>query len=253
MTEPRPLSAASTTCMLVYGIAGAGKTRMIGTGPKTLILHPPTDHTESIEKPATVHEIVIPDHDELNATYKWGQQGGFKKYDWVWLDGISLMEDHGLDDVFAAAVARKSSRAEFGPDQGEYGINRTRLGTWVRNMVGLSKAGEFNFGVTANVMEVYDPVQEKDLWVPLFGSPKSTLHAKLCGYMNVVAYLAVVERDGKPTRRVLMTGARGFTGKDQYGAIDKMVDPTMPKVISAIKKARRPTKAARTKRPRRRT
>jgi len=225
----------------VFGIPGAGKTTLIGGGPRTLILHPPTDHTDPIEQPSDTDELVLGDHGAMLEAFQWLQQGGSEDYDWVWLDNISLMEDHGMDDVFQHAIDLKPQRAEHGPDKGEYGVNRQRLMKWLRDMVGLSQAGRFNFGVTAHPMEVWDPVQEQDVYVPMVGSPsKGNLSVKLCGYMNVVAYLRVIERADKPTRRVLMTEASGFYGKDQItkGQLNEMANPTMPKIISALNEAR---------------
>jgi hypothetical protein len=244
--EPQPLQRGKGVCILVYGVPGSGKTRFIGTGSKTLIVRPPTDHTESIQDGADVEEIVVRDHGDLLEVFQGAQQGAYDDFDWFWLDGVSAFEDHGLDDVFQAAIDRKPARADFGPDQGEYGINRSRIMTKLRDLVALSVAGKFNFGVTANVMQWYDPVAEEDIWIPMFGSVKNPLSPKLSGYMNIVAYLQVVKREEEEPQRALMVEADGFYGKDQFDCFPElksgrhgMVDPTIPKLVSAMKKARR--------------
>lgn len=250
MKKPTPLSKRkSGITMCLFAPPGSGKTTFIGTGPKTLIIHPPVDHTDPIVLPADVTELVANDHNDLSESLRWTQQEGHKEVDWVWLDSIGGMEDLGLDDVFQVAVDRKPSRKEYGPDKGEYGINRGRLMRWVRDMMGLAEAGLINFGVTAHPMEVWDPIREEDVWIPAVGSPNNPLMAiKFCGYMNIVAYLKVIERDGKPTVRRLMTDAKGFYGKDQItkGALNNMRDPNMSKVLAEIQGARkRPTRRPR--------
>ncbi len=204
--KPTKLGDSGGVNLCIFAPPGTGKTTLIGTGPKTLIIRPPVDHTQSIVRPADVIEIVAGAWNGMAEALRWVQQDGYKEVDWVWLDSISLMEDIGLDDVFQVAIDRKPSRNEFGPDKGEYGINRGRLMRWVRDMMGISAAGMINFGVTAQPMEMYDPIKEDDVWLPAVGSPNNPLMAiKFCGYMNIVAYLKLTERDGKPPVRRLMT------------------------------------------------
>lgn len=250
--EPQPLSRTKGIAMLVYGIPGAGKTRLISTAPRTLIVRPPIDHTDSILLRDNVAEMVVTGWSDMLEAFQYVQQGGYKNFDWVWLDSISLFQDTGLDDVFADAVARKPSRAEYGPDKGEYGINMDRLAKWVRDFVGLAKDGAVNFGVTAHPFSWYDPVKQEDVWAPWVQG--KNMSPKICGYMNVVAHLAVAQRNGKPPQRVLLTDAEGFVGKDQFDAIPALksgrhglVEPTMEDVTRVIN-ASRPKRPARRKR-----
>lgn len=244
-------TSAKGICVMVFGVPGAGKTRFIGTGPKTLIIRPPVDHTDSIELPAEVDEVVVTSWNEMLEVYQHLQQGGHKDYEWVWLDSISLLQDTTLDDIWRDTLARRPDRAAFGLDQGEYGRNMERLQRWTRDMHGLTDLGQINFGLTAHPFEWYDPVKEEDVWAPYIQG--KNMSPKICGYMHIVAYLAEVRRKDKPSRRVLMTSADGFVGKDQIGIPEKIADPTMPKLISEIGKTRRPPRRRpTTKRPARR-
>lgn len=242
--KPQKLQRAKNIAMCIFGMPGAGKTRLLGSANSVLIVRPPTDHTDAITNPKA-EELVAHDHSELLEIFQWGQQGGFDAYEWVGLDGISLLEDHGLDDVFQAAIDRKPDRAEYGPDKGEYGVNRHRLTKNLRDMVGLAKDGHFNFLVTANVMEWYDPVREEDIWMPAYGSKKTNLSLKMCGMMNIVAYMAAIEEEGKDRKEVLTIDSEGFAGKDQLNCFPKLksgrhgfINPTMSDIEAAIKKAR---------------
>lgn len=246
-------------CVCVYGLPGTGKTRLAGSSEKpTLLLHPPTDHVDSIPAGGNCDHIELQDHRDMTDAFQGLQQRGdeFKKYEdgWVWLDGITLMEEYGMDDVFGAVIQRKPHRAEHGPDKGEYGVNRQRLQKWVRDMIGLCKAGQFNLGITSHVMAVENPVTNEDIWVPQFGDTKGKLAFKLAGYMNIVAYYAAAEKDGKITRK-LAVDQEGFIGKDQYNIFPRLksgvhgiVNPTMSDVDELLAQVQKPATRTRKRR-----
>lgn len=254
--EPARLTPGKTIRLLVYGLPGVGKTRFAASAPGTLIIRPPLDHTDSVppEHEGNVREVEVDDHSKLLDVLQWGQQGGFREYNWVWLDSISLLEETGLDDVFQAAIDRNPARREHGPDKGEFGVNRSRIGRFVRDVVGLSKTMGFNFGVTAHVMEWYNPVEEEEVWTPLYGARDGSTSAKLCGYMNIVAYMQANDKEDEDRQELLLVDPEGFVGKDQFNCFPRLksgkhglVNPTMADLEAAIAKARRPQrKRART-------
>jgi hypothetical protein len=225
----RPIASSIKTCMLIFGRSGIGKTRLIGSGPNTLILHPPTDHMDSI-RGGDAQEKVINDWDDMTEAYEYLRHGGHANHDWVWLDSISLFQDTGLDDIWEGVIADKPHRAKHGADKGEYGINMQRLARWVRHMVGLPG---FNFGITAHQADLVDESDNALLMPYVQGKNMSN---KICGYMNVVAYLEMVK-----DKRVLRTATTDrYYAKDQYDAFPnaRMVEPTMPKIIAAIEASR---------------
>ena len=58
--------------MLIYGDPGAGKTRLIGTHEgSTLILRPPTDHTDSILPTSQAEEWVMSDWHDLTEAHEY--------------------------------------------------------------------------------------------------------------------------------------------------------------------------------------
>jgi AAA domain len=250
--KPRPLQRGKGTSLTIFGAPGAGKTRLIATGKRTLIIRPPSDHIDSIDFPHQAEEIIVEDWADMLEALQYVQQEGWEKHDWVWLDSISAWQDYGLDDVLEAAITRKPQRAvelagmkvpELGPDKGEYRTNMERMASWVRVMSGLADAGKINFGMTAHMFEWYDPVREEDVWMPWIQG--KNMSPKLCGYMNIVAYLMKVEREGKDPQTVLLSEAPGFFGKDQYQCFPKLksgrrgiVSPDMEKIEQAINGAR---------------
>lgn len=212
----------------VYGSPGCGKSVLAGTSPgRCLILRPPTDHLDSLPAGSEVEEWVISDWDDMNEAEEYLRHEGGKDYDWVWIDSISLLQDHTLDHVWADAVARKPARAEYGVDKGEYGINMSRLGEWFRHVVGVD---QFNFGVTAHPFETVD-LESEPVMMPWVQGKQMT--EKICGYMNIVGRLHV--KDGK---HILDTEHKGlYYAKDQFG-VGRVIEPTMPKVLAKIKAAK---------------
>lgn len=227
--------------LCVYSDPGVGKTRLAGTSPgKVLLIRPPTDHTDAmlVEDRARVEEAVLYDWDGMNSMLDYLRHEG-DQYDWVWLDSVSLMQDHLLDDIWDTVIHEKPARARYGPDKGEYGINMHRIGVWMRHVVG---PDNFNFGWTAHTAQLLpseDPEQERKLMPWVQGKNMSS---KLCGYTNATLFMEVTTIGGNKNRRVLRTHATDrYYAKDQWDMDTKthrVVDPTMPKITALIEERR---------------
>lgn len=243
MNEPRirSLTASEKVALLVYAINGYGKTRFAGSGKNVLIIRPPTDHTDSIRggTARNVKEWVVHNWDDMNDVYLYAQNEGHK-WDWIWLDSISLFQDAGLDSIWQQVIADKPQRAKFGLDKGEYGVNMHRLGIWVRNMVGLPG---FNFGVTAHPFWGKN-LEDEELLMPYIQG--KNMPDKICGTMNMVGYMDIKKiklpgEDKAKSRRVMYFSATDrYYAKDQFDAFPKgkLVDPTLPALEEAVKAAR---------------
>ena len=241
----KSVQRSKKVCMCIYGPPGAGKTRLAGSGGKgTLILRPPTDHTDSITS-SLVKEWVIKDWQEMNEVSVYLNQEG-SKWDWVWLDSVSLWQDQGLDDLWNTIIEEKPARERFGLDQGDYGVNMHRTELFIRDMVNLSKERSlFNFGITAHPIEENSPSDdEKYIWMPYLQGKQRP--QKLCGYMNIVGYLAVPKKNSRANILYARESER-FYGKDQFLAFPtgKLANPTMAKIEKLIAAARGTTTPAR--------
>lgn len=254
--KPRKLRQGEGITWLLFGIPGVGKTPLIGENPNTLIIRPPTDHTDSILVPENVEEIVIRDWSSELEAFQYVHQGGWEKHDWVWLDSLSGFQDFGLRDVLEDAVIRNPSKrgiekggqiiAEFGADQGEYGINFNRITNMVQDFCGLASEGKINFGITCHPSDWYNPVTEETVLAPWIQG--KGMISKICGYMNVITYMQEVQRDGKEPQIQLLSNAKGFYGKDQFRAFPELksgkrglINPTMSRIMELFE-ARRESK-----------
>jgi hypothetical protein len=252
----RPLTAAEHIFMMLYGVFSVGKTVLLGSTPgRVLIIRPPVDHTQSIHDPHSgLEEWIVHDWDEMSEVYEYLRMEGYKEYDWVWLDSISLWQDVGLDDIWSAVKERNPARDNkwSGKDKGEYGRNMDRLKEWIRAVVGLDA---FNFGITAHPTEkLNDPFGARKMMPWVQGKEMST---GICGMMTLVAYYEVrIDDDGRAYRLLHTETTGDFYCKNQYtvpGSPWKPIkNPTMEYVLSKIEEHRKRTNGAGTTRRRRR-
>lgn len=223
---------------MIYSIPGVGKTQLLGTGGSDMLLiRPPTDHPPRAINP-DVDETIIQGHADLENVHSWIAREAHKKYRWAALDSLSLFQDHGLQDLFEDAVATNPGRAKAGLDKKEYGLNQQRIGTFIRNMVGLATEGKINFLITAHPMEWYNPETESDMWAPLIQGGDGKFMNKIVGMMNFLAYYD--EKDGKRTLR--FQSKRDLYLKDQVGFPPRILNPTMADIDAVIEKNKPPQK-----------
>lgn len=239
----REVGESEHIMMMLYAMWGVGKTVFIGSGGvKTLILRPPTDHTDSIismyPKGKRPKEWVIHDHDELTAAHEYLRLHG-AEWEWVWLDSLSLWQDTGLDDIWAAVLERNPARnaKHAGIDKGEYGRNMDRISIWVRNTVALDT---FNFGITCFPTTRFDaPSGERKMMPWVQGSMMSE---KICGYMNMVGYMEKKRSSssGRVYRVINFEETDDYYAKDQFNAFQngRFVDPSLPKLVEAVEAAK---------------
>lgn len=248
------ITAGKKINILLFADSGWGKTRTIGTTPgKVLILRPPQDHTDAI-LPADknrVKEWVLRDWDDIWESMEYVRHEGHK-WDFVWLDNISILQDVGLDDIWDTVIKEKPARKRYGLDKQEYGINMFRLGQYIRHIVG---AEIVNFGITAHPAELAwseDEDAEEKLMPWIQGKNMSP---KICGYMNVIAYGDYTD---KGTRRLNFAASEKHYAKDQYDAflpknqllIKSPGTGAMATILGAIEKKRPAKKAAASKKRR---
>jgi len=226
---------------MLYGMFSVGKTVLVGTTPgRTLLIRPPTDHTDSIVNPPdTIEQWVIRDWDEMRECGDFLRLEGGQHYDWVWLDSISLWQDVGLDDIWDAAKSHNPSRdnKHSGKDKGEFGRNMDRLSEWVRQTVSLDS---FNFGITAHPTDkLNDPTGDRKMMPWIQGKGMSV---GICGMMTLVAYYEVRRDDSGPYRLLHTESTDDFYAKNQYAIPGSpwlpIKNPDMPFLVNKIKEAK---------------
>lgn len=263
MSRPTPLDETGLLNFLIFAEPGWGKTRLAGSTAElgdVLLLRAPTDHTEAIlsEHRKRIKQLVLRDWDDLWDSMEYVRHEGANFF-MTWLDNVSLIQDHGLDDIWDTVITEKPQRKRYGLDKQEYGINMFRLGQYLRHIVGGEVA---NFGMTAHTAwlpSTSDEEAEGDIEEKLMPQVQGkNMSPKFCGYMNMVAY---GNTDKKGTRRLYFNNTPLHYGKDAFDAFlpdHKLVKPTMKKIVTACEKTGKlktaPTpkgKGRRKKRPKR--
>lgn len=229
--RPRTINAG------IYGWWGAGKTPMIGTGKGTLILD--CDHgVESAEASGSQADVMsVTSYAELQAAYEYLAYGTHE-YRWVWWDSISLFMDRALiDDVLKEAHEQNPRQSEDVASQREYLIQQNRIGTHVRQFCALP----INFGWTAHVMTTVEAETGEVIYMPMIPGGKGEFSSKICGYMNVVAYLG---RTKSGTARLITNRTDHYYARDRFGALNSgegkpyINEPSVPKIEELIKRKR---------------
>lgn len=250
-SEIKPVHRTKHAKVCIYSDPGVGKTRLIGRSPgKVLIIAPPTDHRDSMipEDRARCEEWIIQDWDDMNRCLDYLRHDG-AEWDWVWVDSMSLLQDHLLDDLWETAITEKPARKRYWVDKQEYGINMGRLGQWMRYVIGPDL---FNFGFTAHAAQLLPSEDEEESRKLMPWIQGKNMSPKFCGYMNVVAFMEVTKIGGDDNRRVLrLNSTERYYAKDQFDMTSngRILDPTMEKVAELIDASRARAAGAQKKRP----
>jgi len=233
--------------MLVYGDPGVGKTVLIGTSPRGLILDADKGSESAAAHGSKASKWNVSTWDELEQVQEYLRHEGHEEFDWVWLDSISLFQEMGLDQIMAELVEAKPHRKVYLPDKGEYGQNMNRLGLWVRSM----KAVPVHFGITAHTLRSEDD-DGRVLYLPAVQG--KNMPDKISAHMGIVGYMYAKRKDGTIHRYLRTTKDAKHYAKDRYAAINGVMEaPTVPKIMEAVQAAqpqagttarRRPVKKA---------
>lgn len=243
----------------VYGDPGIGKTVLAGScaelpgkngdNAKVCIIRPPVDHTDSIED-HNVDELVVSGWSEMDDALLYARNDGADKYDWFWLDSLSLWQDQGLDDIWEQVINEKPHRKRYGLDKQEYGINMLRIGQWIRHMVGCP---HWNFGVTCHPRITESTEDEEDPQEKLMPWVQGKMMApKVCGYMNIVGYLHWNKIRSHQVRVLDTVGTDKFYAKyavTKHNPLNngRLLNPTIPKLVEAIAESKGSSKSAQSK------
>lgn len=258
----QPVGESEHVCWLNFSDPGAGKTSLIGTlgkEYKTLIMRPPIDHADPIIG-SGVQEMIVKDWEEIFDGLEYMRHDGHE-WDWFWIDSISLLQDIGLDDVYANAIdakgGRQGARAKYGPDRGEYRVNMWRLEQFIRYIVG---TGGFNLGITAHAFWFQDPEEGNSQLMPWIQG--KAMPQKISGMMNMVSYMEVRKREirgeTRESRVLHFNKTERFYAKCQFKIDGKpafedggVVNPTAPEILEAIgrEKTKKTAPARRGRRP----
>lgn len=256
-SKPKNIRKASSAPkfikFMLYGEPGCGKTPVIGSSPKALILNADgPDAVESARAEGTTADIWdMTSWDDMYEAMDYFRRGpGCEEYEWLWLDSASLWQELGLDDIMDELVAKKAHRNEFIPDQHEYLENYNRFSKWVRHMRPLP----IHFGITAMVMSEEDEEGNVRSMPLITGKNQSP---RITGYFTIVGrlYVKTAKEGGKTVeKRVLQARRSGpYVARDRFQVLPtRMEDPTIPKIMALVSAGRKSDGSTQVRRVRKR-
>lgn len=242
----QPVGAGDWARFMLYSFPGWGKTSLIGeaaaAGHRTLIIHSSLDLMPArIMSIPGVEQITADTWEKMDEALDYCRMQPNFPYEWVWWDCISIAQDVLLDDIWEATKLaypkRNVKTIAGGKDRGEYWTNADRIQMWVRHMVG---ANRFHFGIAAHPMEGQHPSNDEGGTLLRPFVQVKNMPEKICGYMNLVGFLEVMEKDDQPLRRLHFKENPRFYAKDLYDAFPTgyLDNPSIDEIMQRVEKAR---------------
>lgn len=235
--------------LCIFGPPGVGKTVLAASAPKTLLLCNNASEVVSAKGMGSpADKWVTPNYEALTEAFEYLRHEGYKDYDWVWIDNLTLIQEQGMDVIMEALVEKKKERNRWVPDQGQYLENQNHLSTLVRDFITLP----MNFGITAHSMKAEDE-EENNVLMPMLQGGQGAISQKICGYMNCVGYLHAyrTKEQGTVRKAYFEKSSTKLVKKRNHGMPGIVTDPTMPLLLSymtpKLPAAKRPTGTTRKK------
>lgn len=223
--------------ILIYGEPGTFKTLLTDSAPNALMLEADHGDTSAWRMGSTNEKWTIDDWEDATDALSWLYMGGYKHYEWLSLDTITMFQDSGLFNIMDDLVAdpSKGHRKVWAPDKGEYGQNMNRLNRYVRDLVRLP----IPVICTAHMMWESDQEGEYRFMPAVQGKNMSP---KICAYFDLIGHMSIKVVDGAERPVFSTLKEEKFYTKDRFMVIGRMVDPTVPKILERM--SHRPRTAA---------
>lgn len=231
---------SETKNIMVYGDSGCGKTVLAGSCPNSLVLACEPGYISAarvdLGVPVGKRKVrKIADGATLLAGLDWLEAGGYKKFDWVVLEGASTLETKVRLGYAAAAYDNnpQSRSARNLPDKPDYFNTQNFLKGAIARLVDLP----VNVLVTAHVMRMDDDQGDR-LVLPAFQQRDGALSNYVSGLMHSVGFMrkrSIREKDSKKVkevRRILWQqyadpdSGTIYFAKDQFDAFGRWTDNT---------------------------
>lgn len=202
--------------MLVYGVAGGGKTTLITTLPNPIILSAEGGLLSIAEH--DIPFIEVTSMDDLREAYKWLLDSEeAKQFESVALDSIS--------EIGEVCLSREKSIARD-PRQA-YGEMQTTMSELIRSFRDLPK----HVLMTAKLEKAQDEMGRM-LYSP--SMPGNKLGQSLPYFFDLVLALRV-EKDEQSVHRGLMTASDGlWEAKDRSGKLDPWMAPDLGLILKKL-------------------
>lgn len=228
--------------ILVYGNSGVGKTVFAASHPNSLVLaiDPGTISAARAGSRADVWEI--PTWQEFEEAQKWVRAGGYSQYEWIVVDGLTMLRERCMRFVLDREHGRNAARDLFVPAIADHQGTQNMIKFAMEKFCDLPVHMLF----TALPMHV-ESRSGDEVIVPLIHGQKGDLSHYLVGLTDAFGYMEVAENDnGKEVRRIHWGPYNEYTGKDRFGVLAPYTDNlTLPQIHKRITESGSPEVPAR--------
>jgi hypothetical protein len=108
--KPLRTGESRYTRILVYGDPGVGKTPFAASAPNALILDVDYGLESAIATGSTAKKWKVSDWNDATEALEYLRGGGVRDFEWVVLDGGTMLQQRGLDNIMEDLHAAKPHR-----------------------------------------------------------------------------------------------------------------------------------------------
>ena len=230
--------------LMVYGNSGVGKTVLAGSHADSLVLA--IDHgTISAARAGSEADVwEIPTWEEFEEAQKWVRAGGYSRYTWIVVDGLTMLRERCMRFVLDREHQRSKARDLFIPAPADHQGVQNMIKFAVEKFCDLP----VNMLFTALPMHV-ESRSGDEVIVPLIHGQKGDLSHYLAGLMDAFGYMEETENSkGRSVRRIHWGPYNEYTGKDRFGVLAPYTDnATLPQIHELISESGSPEASTRTR------
>lgn len=225
----------------VYGRPGKGKTRLMATLPKVLLIDVNDRGTKSTKKDLDPDVFQVEYWAELNDVY-WFLKMGDHEYESVVLDTVTAMQNLALKFVMGDEASRDASRDPDMPSRAIWGKTNELVKTQIINFRNLP----MNFGVTAHERARDVGEDEEDTQIVISPELSPGAMKTLEGAVDIIGHMTKKKvRVKKGEKKITVVRYELFVGeserfitKDRFGAFGEVVrNPHLGEMIAKTQEA----------------
>lgn len=241
--------------LLVYGDSGVGKTVWGATAVNGLILAIDKGTISAARAGSTSKRWKIDTWEEFEQAYRWLRDGGIKDYDWLIVDGLTMLWEKCMRFTLDQSKKDNPRRDDYIPAPDNHQKVQLMMKDYVGKLVDLPIDTAF----TALPMNV-ETQDGDEIVIPQVHGQKGNTSHYICGLMSAFGHMSVKTLKSKTgtereVRRITWSPTGAYTGKDRYGVLKPYTDNiTLPEIKKLIvesgspeARAERPTRSSRTR------
>lgn len=234
--EIQDLGEAEFVRACIIAPSGFGKTVFLGTALRGLFLTTDPEGTVSAKRfGSTCKEWPIRTHKDFEKAYVYLRDGGYRDFDVVLIDNITEVQKRALLAAKEAALMRPNSKADaLVPEPGDY----------LRAQLALTKdVLQFHdlpmHVIWSSHQKGFEDGEGEPYYSAVIQGGKGELAQTILGYMNMIGFGEVIEKDGQEVRRLWFSYHGPYRGKDRSGSMGRFKDNlTVPDLIARFEAAK---------------